>query len=317
MKATRAKAADVVIHPTGTIIFPREREPDNPEHIKIICRCCGQPKYVHEMSIRYKGWQGFCSECFSKNGIVSKRLKGKHTLRSGRIVDYDDRDESRTHCSVKCPECNRVDYILVEAVDEDAGCRSCARIKHPRLDETLEWRSMILWSQATHKTVPVVCGYCLHALGLSIEQSTRDVQKKVITNRRARRLEYTGYHQEHHNEAMRWFYMSAVSAQQNAPSVHSNPVSQPKRPRGRRVGDILLDYDEFISNVKTCVVEEWQEMGRSVTAVKQASVLARYHHKCPGDRIATSTLKARLMSAGYRTKWPVFVETTVQECASS
>ena len=89
-----------------------------------------------------------------------------------------------------------------------------------------------------------------------------------------------------------------------------------KKKRGRKAGETLIDYGEFVANVKACVLEEWAAKGRSITEVRQEAVLARYHGMGPGNLIALSTLKSRLVEAGYKEKWPAFVEATVKEQTS-
>lgn len=93
--------------------------------------------------------------------------------------------------------------------------------------------------------------------------------------------------------------------------------ASPKKKRGRKAGDTFINYAGFVENVKACVLEEWEAKGHSITEVRQEAVLARYHEKCRGDSIALSTLKSRLVEAGYKEKWPILVETTVKEVAST
>lgn len=109
----------------------------------------------------------------------------------------------------------------------------------------------------------------------------------------------------------------AEERERNSPSFKRFVSEQLRRRRGRKVGDTMLDYEEFLSNVKACVLEEWVEKRRATTAVRQSAVLTRYHNKYLGDRIAEATLKARLASAGYDMKWPEFVELTTQDAAST
>src|SRR5207248_120462 len=58
--------------------------------------------------------------------------------------------------------------------------------------------------------------------------------------------------------------------------------------RGRKPGDTLINYEEFVRDAKACGLECLREVKFDSRALKQKDVLIKYHHKRPGDRIAAT-----------------------------
>jgi hypothetical protein len=214
---------------------------------------------------------------------------------SGAVIHWSVRHpEDSQKVAFTCRSCGKDNFasaLDVRRKNWTGDCKNCFKRVAARKnteDEVLMSGTRVLWSERddVRKTVPVVCG----ATGCG---KRRDIHPSMVVNRKKRGA--SGYCPTHTRHDL------AIMA-------HACVGGKVKRQRGRKLGDTLLDYDAFVADLKACVIEGWVAAGCSVTAVKQRAVLTRYHNKYRGDRIAESTLKARLNSAGYDVKWPEFVE---------
>lgn len=306
MEAQSSPTGDEVLA-SGAVVHWDDRDG---RRIAVTCGECGEKSYTSSVEIGHsarKNWR--CHAC----GTGKRR--GNETHSSGTVIHWSVRPpRDPWNVSITCYKCGADRFIRVRTVrapEWNGQCSDCYRKfgpPNPRKryeDELKPSDSVVLWSRRDEckrdgqlLEVWVRCGIC-GAENLFHRQSVKPA-------------DFEGYCQNKHSRAEILKMFQALARGGNG---HAG-VTVEKRPRGRQAGDTLLDYDEFVAIVRECVMEEWQAVGNTTTEVKQQLVLARYHNKCRGDRIAASTFKSRLVTAGYNVKWPKFVELTVKQLTS-
>jgi hypothetical protein len=277
---------------TGSVIHWSER---TGHHVPVTCGECGKRRTVRvQGSWNREPYTGYCPEC--AHVICRGKRTGDERHATGAIIHWSEREEGNCdRVYFDCGECRVRDTVSVNSLEAGTWRGVCASCKQRRgaynkrlADETLQTGSVVQWSQREGNSVPVSCGLC--GLVHKMHKGTTDDPG------------FTGYCRTHTRHEI------ALLA-----SVGQKKGVAEKRKRGRQLGDTLINYDEFIANLKTCLLEELSAVKQLTSAVKQKAVLIRYHHRCPGDRIAATTLKARLVSAGYGMEWPQFVEVIARE----
>lgn len=286
--------------PSGAVVHWDDRDG---RRIAVTCGECGEKSYTSSVELGHsarKTWR--CHAC------ATGKRRGDETHRSGTVIHWSVRPpDDPWHISITCHRCGEDSFIRAHTIRDDRWnglCSACVKrfgMPHPRKryeDQPFPSGSVVLWSRRDEcrrdgqlVEVWVRCGIC--------------GGENLFHRSSVKTDDFEGYCPGQHSRAeiVRMFQARAQNGSAGAVE---------KRRRGRQAGDTLLDYAEFVANVQACVMDEWRAVGNTGAAVKQQAVLARYHNRCRGDRIAVSTLNSRLVTAGYDVKWPVFVELTVK-----
>lgn len=268
--------------------------------LPVFCGKCNAKRVVEcDRAASFKEFTLHCPGCNHLIGMVEHPSGAKILWLDRQAV----RKGQQSKVAFLCAACGLKHYAFPENTTrswrgrDDACKRAAGDTKAVVWDMSLvETRSCVLYSQRDGADVPVVCGLpgCSEKNVFSFDYTRQDI--------------FTGYCRKHPRREI----SAAHRAFAQNGNAQGNGDAETRR-RGRRPGDRIIDYADFISDVKACASAELVAVKGIVSDVRQTAVLARYHHLRPGDVIALSTFKARLVAAGYNMKWSNFVELLAKE----
>jgi hypothetical protein len=237
-------------------------------------------------------------------GCVNVQQWEDTRLPSGSIVHWGERDpENVNQVMVTCGRCQQKRMTTAargKYLKNWTGfCLKCKDNPYNRktYDEILPSGSIIHWGErdaGSFTRLMVTCGLCKR-------------KRMTIVRRGKRRDAWTGFCKEHQGWAGLSELVSKLSRSQNADLTS---INQPKRSRGRQPGKKLLDEKQLLADVKTFIMQVWNE-SQSVRAITLKAVAAKFHLR--GERIGEAGVKRRIERAGFAMAWPAFVESALRE----
>lgn len=286
------KSQDEVL-PSGSVIHWSERNSDDPRGAPVTCGICGEKRLTTVQ--RTPRWTGICRSC-------AGRRRDNETLKSGSIIHWAERDlENKSRVLITCGKCEEKRFCAhgtISTRNFTGLCSTCVpystrrgKVK-PRSDEKLLSGSIIHWAERdpnNRARVMVTCGLCAH-------------KRLTIPRHGKSKNKWTGFCGDHQR------LLGLTDLAQRFKQSPLNSDGEDRRARGRKLGTLGFEREEFVTKVKESILVQWSER-RSMRSITAKAVAAMLH--LGGPDTGADVLRKRLRKSQVTTEWPEFVESVI------